>query len=552
MKDQTARLLRWLGYECQFTPERAPRMGRVVGAALFFIVLYILLGTLVRLVQAIALDDHEAIRNLGFLLAALLGAPFVVWRSFVAQQQADTGEQGLITDRINKAVEGLGAEKEVNRLGRNVRWRMDGANQARFEWMDEPLAPPEHDAPGSDGKVPLTNDPWTPVALTVPNLEVRLGAIYALERIAQDSDRDHVRIMEILCAYIRENAPASGARDHSLGDWPDWPENADDGTLQRRAEELDKRRADLNAWVSDLRYAANPRTDIQAALDVIGRRIPRQIEIEKATKTRGSQIGYRLDLRGTNLQAVDLTDLDFARSMLAGSRLDGAILERTVLDEADLHSARLCAANLRGARLQLADLTQVGLEGAALAEAILNDVELFEGQLQTADFSDAHLDCSYLGNAGLEGANLSQASLRRASLYRAQLQHANLNNASLEGVDFGDADLEGADLTGARLHGANFRSVHMSRSTNLTRTSFRGAALMAVDFGTLDRIPEYFADRLAEAFGDASVTLPPNFGLTAGEGRLAHWSTERFTSGSSSFQATWHAHQRRIGYTRLR
>jgi hypothetical protein len=37
-------------------------------------------------------------------------------------------------------------------------------------------------------------------------LEVRLGAIYALERIARDSERDHWPIIEILTAYVRENA----------------------------------------------------------------------------------------------------------------------------------------------------------------------------------------------------------------------------------------------------------------------------------------------------------------------------------------------------------
>src|SRR5829696_5072486 len=40
-----------------------------------------------------------------------------------------------------------------------------------------------------------------------PNLEVRLGGIYALERIARDSPRDHWTIMEVLTAYIRRNAP---------------------------------------------------------------------------------------------------------------------------------------------------------------------------------------------------------------------------------------------------------------------------------------------------------------------------------------------------------
>src|SRR5829696_2981635 len=39
-----------------------------------------------------------------------------------------------------------------------------------------------------------------------PRLEVRLGGIYALERIARDSPkRDYSTIMEVLTAYVREN-----------------------------------------------------------------------------------------------------------------------------------------------------------------------------------------------------------------------------------------------------------------------------------------------------------------------------------------------------------
>src|SRR5918998_1171927 len=45
-----------------------------------------------------------------------------------------------------------------------------------------------------------------------PRLEIRLGGIYALERIARDSpERDYQTIVEILTAYIRENAPASAS-----------------------------------------------------------------------------------------------------------------------------------------------------------------------------------------------------------------------------------------------------------------------------------------------------------------------------------------------------
>jgi hypothetical protein len=46
-------------------------------------------------------------------------------------------------------------------------------------------------------------------------LEVRLGGIYALERIARDSKEDHWTVLEVLAAYIRENASQESAQNSS-------------------------------------------------------------------------------------------------------------------------------------------------------------------------------------------------------------------------------------------------------------------------------------------------------------------------------------------------
>jgi hypothetical protein len=69
-------------------------------------------------------------------------------------------------------------------------------------------------------------------------LDVRIGGIYALERIARDSVRDHPTVMEVLTAFIRE---------HSREPWPP----PDDG-----GQEPER----------------STRPDVQAALTVIGRR----------------------------------------------------------------------------------------------------------------------------------------------------------------------------------------------------------------------------------------------------------------------------------------
>ena len=43
-------------------------------------------------------------------------------------------------------------------------------------------------------------------------LDVRIGGIYALERIARDSAIDHPTVMEVLAAFIREHSQEHGIR----------------------------------------------------------------------------------------------------------------------------------------------------------------------------------------------------------------------------------------------------------------------------------------------------------------------------------------------------
>src|SRR6516225_7491684 len=104
-------------------------------------------------------------------------------------------------------------------------------------------------------------------------LDVRIGGIYALERIARDSPRDHPTIMEVLAAFIRE---------HSREHWP---------PAEPGAEPPEHR----------------TRPDVQAAATVIGRR----------TVRHDSQV---VKLAGADLADAHLADTDFARAYLPGAQ----------------------------------------------------------------------------------------------------------------------------------------------------------------------------------------------------------------------------------------
>jgi hypothetical protein len=190
-------------------------------------------------------------------------------------------------------------------------------------------------------------------------LDVRIGGIYALERVARDSARDHPTVMEVLTAFIRE---------HSHEQWPlPGPDGAEPERLTR--------------------------PDVQAALTVIGRRDPDR-DTQSIDLARAHLVGARLVV--ANLTRADLTGADLARADLA---------------RADLAGADLTGAHLTGAYLIVADLTDTTLTRAALTGAHLTGAHLTGADLTGADLTDTTLTRAALTRAELTGAKWPQAAL---------------------------------------------------------------------------------------------------------------------------------------------
>ena len=247
------------------------------------------------------------------------------------------------------------------------------------------------------------------------NMAIRLGGIYALERLAKDSEKDHGPVMEVLTAHVREQAPRP----------------------KQDTQEV----------------AGPPPTDIQAILTVIGRR----------ETTDDNRRNNPLDLSYTRLGRANLREAN-----LFGANLFGANLRL-----ANLREANLRLANLREANLRLANLDRANLRLANLSEAALSEADLNGTNLSGANLSEAKLSRAWLTGADLSGADLSEADLFGANLFRANLSGADLGGANLSGVRLGranlsGADLSGADLSGADLSGANLSGTNLSDAKNLT------------------------------------------------------------------------------------
>jgi hypothetical protein len=218
----------------------------------------------------------------------VVGGAFAIFALYLTFRRVVVAEQGHITDRYTKAIEQLGA---------------------------------------------LT-------AKGKPNIEVRLGSIYALERIAQDSPRDHWTIMEVLTAYVRQNAPKP---------------------TQNPTDEENK-----------AAIAKGPATEIQAILAVLGRR------------------------KRDHMREHEEQRLDLSRSDLRGAMFVRTHLERTNFIGAHLEGAHFIDAHVEGswfdvAYMKGASFSWAYVEKASFSRAIGLAVEQFEEikDWEQAEFDDA-------------------------------------------------------------------------------------------------------------------------------------------------------------------
>jgi hypothetical protein len=181
--------------------------------------------------------------------------------------------------------------------------------------------------------------------------DVRIGGIYGLERIMNDSARDHGAIVEVLTAFVREHAPVS-----------DPP-----------PEEYER-----------------PDGDVQAALTVLGRR-PVRADRE--------------------LDFLRMSDTFLRRALLRGARFRSVRLRNARLENAHLERATLVDAHLRGVYLEHADLEGADLTNASLVGAHLDNATLIKARMGGVKLDRASMQGTHL--AGATGDPLLTEAQRR-------------------------------------------------------------------------------------------------------------------------------------------
>jgi hypothetical protein len=260
-------------------------------------------------------------------VVVLFGA-YATWRQLrVSQDGLRATQEGYVTDRFSRAVDQLGSEK----------------------------------------------------------LEVRIGGLHALWRIAEQSARDREAIISIQAAFLRTRLrwpPPDGAQAPGV----DVPIN-DVAPLETRA------------------------ADAQVALTALG------------------VLCRHREQSWVNLSATDLRRADCDGLWLPEVNFDRACMEAAGLYRANLTQASLVSVNLRHADCKTAILRR-----ARCVLADLRGARLVETDLRDADFTEA---------------DLREAKLRKADANGAVFRRADLRLADVRGTDLRTADLAQARLTGA-------------------------------------------------------------------------------------------------------
>ncbi len=499
----------WLGFNDRMDWRKARPLGVLIGLMITALFLLALFSAFFLLVQFLVADQGSSSTGrlgAGALIVAILSAPFLIWRTITSHQTLRFQREGHITDRISKAVEQLGADKTIKVSSSTI----EGGFLTREE--------------------------------TEPNIEVRVGGILSLERIAQDSveydnGRDHVRIMEILCSYIRQNSKLQSARSFPLPDWKNLNENSSQAEQKEFEDWMSVRfggqflpipEPNAREWSRTLPPL---REDISLALLVIGRRNSEQMDAEArwgryaaedasqprpapeapgnlqddqeavtyverlkawAAENR-SYRGYRLDLRNCNLQGAKLAGLNFQRADFSGSALDGA----------DFHMTRLEGARFASCKMR----------GVSLISAHLEDSSFEHANLEAAYLTSAHLSMCYCNWAKMDGASLHHillhltlmqgTSLNRAELFLAQFYGTSLLNADLYAAKLNRARFRNADFGGAVLVNCSFLVAEIDQKTVFGSATLNGASFLKTRLEN----ESLTSEMIASCFGDATVHL---------------------------------------------
>jgi uncharacterized protein YjbI with pentapeptide repeats len=176
-------------------------------------------------------------------------------------------------------------------------------------------------------------------------IAVRLGGIYTLEQIAKESSELYYwSVIEVLSAFVREVSLSNPPME-----------------IINPPEAMRKKSLKL-------------RTDIQAALTVIGRFRNKELE------------PHNIELFDTNISGAK-----FKNSDLQNLHFSGAKLQQAIFEQANLNKTSFLVADLQEVVFKEVDLQEASITAANLQKAIFIEVDLHNTEMIFADLRGTYL-----------------------------------------------------------------------------------------------------------------------------------------------------------------
>jgi|GEM_PF-5823581 len=265
-------------------PDPARRALEAFGWVYAPIWMIVFAGTLWALWQVFSGGDSplaaDGFRSLGLgaLIAALLGAPFVIWGTVLKQKNteiqnrlADLSDASLFNDKLAEAVDALYSRRQVTRVT-----KQNDAETVHTEWEDDILK--------------------------------RSAAIDRLENLVIERRTEAARVASMLSLYVRELSRQQPPKIHVRSQFlkllnPDddsMPLEFDEALHELRAHPDQVELEEFKRWASEIMPW---RADVEKATQVLGRMNAYDVF---------SQTKVKLNLKRSNLQGFDLSGLDFS------------------------------------------------------------------------------------------------------------------------------------------------------------------------------------------------------------------------------------------------
>jgi hypothetical protein len=207
-------------------------------------------------------------------------------------------------------------------------------------------------------------------------IEARIGGIYSLEKIMNENEYYHWKIVEILSTFIR-NKRSKKKYEKIIPD----SENLDDPDIECNIV---------------CHYEIPVEMDIQTALTVLGKR---NMKFEESDENDDKHI----DLSYTNLYHADFVGLHFEKTIFAESILTSRKYYNTYFNKANFYLADFKNSVLKYSHFEESNLNQTNLENTDSFMNYYNKAELTE-----ANFKNSKIKKSFFQDNYFDYTNFTQ------------------------------------------------------------------------------------------------------------------------------------------------